>query len=630
MQLVQHLIRHPIHQPAPPVAIQSLNIPPPVPYRTSSAEATVPALSSAASLDGRSSSSTIPSPAAHPAPIPVPARPSSQRPSVNIHYEPSVSSAITSFRMAEPQQSSSPSHSHSHSASLPVTSTRSRSTSSTSPKSVSRPVPSPPTHPVSTKPAAGTVPAAASSASSPYSSINHTNSFITTSQPSGSASTYSPKAFRSSPPPVITLGMTLKPGGLSVASPSPSSAPPSYPSSSSQSPPSQQLRLSSQDNSILSATRAGDRPYNTTAAGTAAAGSTSASVVAVPRASSTKSSSKFSHTQPSSSTQHTPSASPVDLPTPPSNSPPIVPMRPSLLASPDRKDSLTLHSPVLHRKDSELIDDLLDHPIPLGTLKILPPKPSKTQPSSQSSPTHSVTTSSSIADPHAVVHTVHVKYDPTTRQYSGLPAHMMSALQQQFGLPPTAVDRMQLAGYAARIPVVLVELQRCLRQADCGGLRAEGVFRIAPDADECGRVKRSMDKGERLTCRDVYVIANLIKIWYRDLPGKKVLDEVDASLLGLAGDSVEAAGRVVAAMSELYGSLFVWLLDVCCEVVRCSEWNKMTSKALGIVMAPNLFTPSGDDPMGSMLQVQKVALFVQRAIDWRMEQPPPPPPPQPL
>ena len=299
-------------------------------------------------------------------------------------------------------------------------------------------------------------------------------------------------------------------------------------------------------------------------------------------------------------------------------------MRPVLLTI-DRKDSLTLNSPVLHRKDSELIDDLLDQPIPLGTLKILPPKSSKTQPSSQSSPTHSTVAShsSSIADPHAVVHTVHVKYDPTTRQYSGLPAHMMSALQQQFGLPPTAVDRMQVAGYVCRIPVVLVELGRGLRQADGGGLRAEGVFRIAPDADECSRVKRSIDKGERLTCRDVYVIANLIKIWYRDLQ-KKVLDEVDAAAIGCAGDSGEAAGRVVAAMSELYGSLFVWLLDVCCEVVRCSEWNKMTSKALGIVMAPNLFSPTADDPMGSMLQVQKVALFVQRAIDWRMEQLQPP------
>ena len=297
---------------------------------------------------------------------------------------------------------------------------------------------------------------------------------------------------------------------------------------------------------------------------------------------------------------------------------------------------MTLHSPILHRKDSELIDELLDHPIPLGTLKILPAKLSKTQPSSQSSPTHGVasSSSSSIADPHAVVHTMHVKYDPTTRQYTGLPAHMMSALQQQFGLPPTAVDRMQLPGYTARIPVVLVELQRGLRSADSGGLRAEGVFRIAPDADECSRVKKSIDTGAHLTCRDAYVIANLIKLWFRDLPGKKVLDEVDGAVMGAAAsaaagcDSSEGVGRVVCGMSELYGSLFVWLLDVCCEVVRCSEWNKMTSKALGIVMAPNLFTPQGDDPMGSMLQVQKVAQFVQRAIDWRMEQPPPPQPVQ--
>ena len=59
LHLVQHIIRHPIHQSTPPSAAnQSLHLPPPIPTRVSSADSALPMLTMVTPLDGRSSSST--------------------------------------------------------------------------------------------------------------------------------------------------------------------------------------------------------------------------------------------------------------------------------------------------------------------------------------------------------------------------------------------------------------------------------------------------------------------------------------------------------------------------------------------------------------------------------------------
>lgn len=39
-----------------------------------------------------------------------------------------------------------------------------------------------------------------------------------------------------------------------------------------------------------------------------------------------------------------------------------------------------------------------------------------------------------------------------------------------------------------------------------------GIFRLAPEKDECQRIKNQIDSGEYNGCTDVNVLANLIKV----------------------------------------------------------------------------------------------------------------------
>ena len=77
------------------------------------------------------------------------------------------------------------------------------------------------------------------------------------------------------------------------------------------------------------------------------------------------------------------------------------------------------------------------------------------------------------------------------------------------------------------------------------------------------------------------------------------------------------AGVVLNGMADPYQSLMLWLLDVCVEVSSYSSVNRMGAKNLAIVIAPNLFQVPELDPMRSLIFSQKVANFVQYAIEWR-------------
>lgn len=54
---------------------------------------------------------------------------------------------------------------------------------------------------------------------------------------------------------------------------------------------------------------------------------------------------------------------------------------------------------------------------------------------------------------------------------------------------------------------------------------------------------------------------------------------------------------------EPYHSVLLWLLDLCVEVAYFSPINKMNSKNLAIVIAPNLFDPTSIKDPGKLLEV---------------------------
>jgi len=265
-------------------------------------------------------------------------------------------------------------------------------------------------------------------------------------------------------------------------------------------------------------------------------------------------------------------------------------------------------NPTAHTTESKQMDDYYIKGVPpLGKLKILPPKHARA---------FSNGVNENITDPYGVIHTQHVKYDALTRSYKGLPADWEAALKKQFGLPPNRVETVKLEAYHARIPAVLVQMKDYL--ISHGGLQVEGIFRIAPDADECTFVKRQLNDNTFVDCKDINCLSNLIKVWFRELP-QNMLDVADKAAIHACDDEA-AAGRIIAALPEPNQSIMNWLLDLCVEVMQHQAVNKMSAQNMAVVIAPNLFSTNESDKMASLIFSQRVANFFHKAILFREKQ----------
>lgn len=215
-----------------------------------------------------------------------------------------------------------------------------------------------------------------------------------------------------------------------------------------------------------------------------------------------------------------------------------------------------------------------------------------------------------------VTHLSHVKYDPNTRSYTGLPKEWEKTLNKQFGLDIQHLECVKIEPYNSRIPAVLVQMQTYLRRNNAFDI--EGIFRLAPDSEECEFVKSQLNQNTFKQCEDINCIATLLKVWFRDLP-RPILESVSTyNIVDCA--TAEAAGAIILKMNEPEASVMLWLVDLGVECAQNSRVNKMTPTNLGICVGPNLFRPNMMDPMASLQYSQKVAGFLGKAICWRAKE----------
>eukprot|EP01083_Nonionella_stella_P121944 366570_1 len=251
-------------------------------------------------------------------------------------------------------------------------------------------------------------------------------------------------------------------------------------------------------------------------------------------------------------------------------------------------------SSVMHRKFTA---------IPMGTLEIAPPRPEK----------HNAAGPKEITDPWEVVHTGHATFDMFTRSYDGIPDEWLESLQKQFGLSPDKVEGVRLPEYHSRIPSVLVQMKEYLIAH--GGLNVVGIFRLAPDKFAANDVKKQLNMGTFTNCEDVNCVANLIKVWFRDLP-EHLFDFVDHERIACATEESQV-DDVISLFAEPMKSILLWLLDLCVCVSSNQAVNKMTPTNLAIVFCPNMISENPDtDPMSQLIFSQKAAQFLTAAIKW--------------
>jgi hypothetical protein len=167
----------------------------------------------------------------------------------------------------------------------------------------------------------------------------------------------------------------------------------------------------------------------------------------------------------------------------------------------------------------------------------------------------------------------------------------------------------------ARVPQVLIDLQKCLY--DNRALDVVGIFRLAADEQEIPGIKKLINQGRFKGVGDVNCISTLIKVYFREMP-VPLLNVLPAEkFLNCATEG--ACVALFETLPEPNKTVFVWLLDMMADVALNHEVNRMGSKAISIVVAPNLFLPDKDeDPMRSLLLSQKTVNFVNHVLTHRL------------
>ncbi|GMH53849.1 hypothetical protein TL16_g01545 [Triparma laevis f. inornata] len=224
----------------------------------------------------------------------------------------------------------------------------------------------------------------------------------------------------------------------------------------------------------------------------------------------------------------------------------------------------------------------------------------------------SVSTDNSIGLPTNVTKGVHVYYNEELAHYEGLPdGAEWKVMNKQFGIPLGAVPKRTVKGYDERVPAVLEMLKNYLVKN--GGIDIVGIFRLAPDKDDCNWAKQQINEGEFEAVDDVNIVANLIKVFFRELPVSLLEQFRDEDICKIAemqvGEGVLEAVERVCGENKTILSLIYWLFDLMSAVVQNEDNNKMSAKNMAIVMSPNLFSINSENPMVALTMSQKVADF---------------------
>ncbi|KAL1201889.1 Rho GTPase-activating protein 5 [Cardamine amara subsp. amara] len=211
-----------------------------------------------------------------------------------------------------------------------------------------------------------------------------------------------------------------------------------------------------------------------------------------------------------------------------------------------------------------------------------------------------------IGGPTNVRHVAHVTFD-RFNGFLGLPSEFEpdvprkapSASATVFGV---STESMQLS-YDSRgncVPVILLLLQS--RLYDQGGLQVEGVFRITGENSEEEYVREQLNKGNIPDGIDVHCLAGLIKAWFRELP-RGVLDPLPSEQV-MQCESDEDFVKVVRLLPQTEASLLNWAINLMADVVQFDHVNKMNSRNLALVFAPNMSQMA--DPLTALMYAVQV------------------------
>ncbi|XP_047940298.1 rho GTPase-activating protein 5-like [Salvia hispanica] len=220
-----------------------------------------------------------------------------------------------------------------------------------------------------------------------------------------------------------------------------------------------------------------------------------------------------------------------------------------------------------------------------------------------------------IGWPTDVQHVNHVTFDRFDG-FLGLPVEFEpevprrapSASATVFGV---STESMQLS-YDPRgnsIPTILLLLQRNMYSQ--GGLQAEGIFRITAGNSQEEYVRDQLNRGVIPEGIDVHCLAGLIKAWFRELP-RGVLDSLSHEQV-MQCQSEEACDELVRLLPPTEAALLDWAINLMADVVQEEHRNKMNSRNIAMVFAPNMTQMA--DPLTALMYAVQVMNFLKTLIE---------------
>jgi len=184
-----------------------------------------------------------------------------------------------------------------------------------------------------------------------------------------------------------------------------------------------------------------------------------------------------------------------------------------------------------------------------------------------------------------------------------------------FGCDPTSLEMVEDSGH--RVPRILAQMKESL--ISNGGIESEGIFRLAGETSDIKHVKAEMNNNQFNGNYDVNTIASLIKIWYRELP-TPILNVLPKECF-LNSQEANLFLDAYKDMPDPNKALVDWLVDLLISVAEKQSINKMTVQNLAIVLAPNLYEPTGTDPMEGLVLSQKCAQLFAHLLSSRNSNP---------
>uniref|UniRef100_K3XAS7 Rho-GAP domain-containing protein n=1 Tax=Globisporangium ultimum (strain ATCC 200006 / CBS 805.95 / DAOM BR144) TaxID=431595 RepID=K3XAS7_GLOUD len=188
-----------------------------------------------------------------------------------------------------------------------------------------------------------------------------------------------------------------------------------------------------------------------------------------------------------------------------------------------------------------------------------------------------------------------------------------SLLNQHFKVHFRQVPRLAVPGYDDRIPAVLVMLQKHFMAKQ--GYLLPHIFRESPNKSDRDQAMREINTGTFSgASHDVRVLADLIKLWFRELP-VPIFHEIRADhmekIIKMGG--VDVANEVLGMLGPLERCIVLWLADLLAYVAEYQTQNHMGVDQLAIIIAPNLVRIETENPMLAVA-LSKAAVDVFRCI----------------